>query len=131
MRKWLGVLIVLVPILEFYGFVFVGERIGIGKTIFLTLATSVIGGLMMQFEGRKVIADAKTQMNNGQIPGRLLLDGICIFGGGVLLLIPGFVTDLFGFLLVFPLTRPLFRVPILKWIEKKMKDGSLTYFRRF
>lgn len=130
MRKWMILLIVLVPTVEFWAYVEVAERLGIGKTIFLTLATSVIGGLMMQFEGRKVLVDAKAQMNGGQIPGRTMLDGICVFAGGLLLLLPGFFTDIIGFTMVFPLTRPLYRLPLMKWISKKMKDGSITYFRR-
>lgn len=130
MRKWIVSLTILVPIIEFYGFIYVGEHLGVGKTIFLTLATSVIGGLMMQFEGKKIMADAKAQMQDRQIPGRTMVDGICIFGGGILLIIPGFVTDLIGFIMVFPLTRPLVRILFLKWIGKKMKDGTITYFRR-
>ncbi|AWB44065.1 membrane protein FxsA [Paenibacillus sp. CAA11] len=130
MRKWIVSLTILVPIIEFFGFIYVGEHLGVGKTIFLTLATSVIGGLMMQFEGKKIMADAKAQMQDRQIPGRTMVDGICIFGGGILLLIPGFVTDLIGFIMVFPLTRPLVRILLLKWIGKKMKDGTITYFRR-
>ncbi|WP_138495458.1 FxsA family protein [Paenibacillus pinistramenti] len=130
MRKWLYAVILLVPILEFYGFVYVGNHLGLGKTIFLTLATSIIGGLMMQFEGRKLMADAKMKANDGQVPGRMLLDGICVFGGGILLLIPGFLTDIVGFLMVFPLTRPLLRYPIRKWVEKKLKNGTITFFRR-
>lgn len=130
MRKWIVALIVIVPIIEFWGYIEVAERLGVGKTIFLTLATSIIGGLMMQFEGRKVMIDAKQQMTDGQVPGRMMLDGLCVFGGGILLLMPGFITDLIGFLLVFPLTRPLFRVVLLKWIGKKLKDGSFTIYRR-
>jgi UPF0716 protein FxsA len=130
MRKWIAALIVLIPIVEFWGYMYVGERLGVGKTIFLTLATSVIGGLMMQFEGRKVLADAKAQMSGGQIPGRMVLDGLCVFAGGILLLIPGFITDIIGFTMVFPLTRVLYRIPLMKWVSKKMKDGTITYFRR-
>ncbi len=130
MRKWIAVLIVVVPMVEFWGYVEVGERLGVGKTIFLTLATSVIGALMMQFEGRKVLADAKAQMNGRQIPGKMMIEGMCVFGGGILLLIPGFVTDIIGFTMVFPLTRPLYRLLLTKWIGKKIKDGSITFFRR-
>ncbi|MBP1906719.1 FxsA family protein [Paenibacillus turicensis] len=130
MRKWMIAIVVLLPILEFWGYVEVSERIGIGKTLFLTLATSIIGGVMMQFEGRKVVADAQHQIRDKQIPGRTMLDGLCIFGGGILLLIPGFVTDVIGFTLVFPLTRPIYRFFLLKWLAKKMKDGSITYYRR-
>ncbi|WP_127576304.1 FxsA family protein [Paenibacillus barengoltzii] len=130
MRKWIAALIVLIPIVEFWGYMYVGEKLGVGKTIFLTLATSVIGGLMMQFEGRKVLADARAQMSGGQLPGRMVLDGLCVFAGGILLLIPGFITDIIGFTMVFPLTRILYRSPLMKWVSKKIKDGTITYFRR-
>ncbi|WP_334075880.1 MULTISPECIES: FxsA family protein [Paenibacillus] len=130
MRKWIAVFIVVVPLVEFWGYVWVGERLGVGKTIFLTLATSVIGLLMMQFEGRKLMADAKSQMIGNQIPGKMMIEGLCVFGGGILLLIPGFVTDAIGFTMVFPLTRPLYRLLLMKWIGKKIKDGTITFFRR-
>lgn len=60
-----------------------------------------------------------------------MLDGLCVFLGGSLLIIPGFVTDIIGFTLVFPLTRPIYRLFLLKWIEKKMKDGKITFYKRF
>ncbi|MMZ70914.1 phage T7 F exclusion suppressor FxsA [compost metagenome] len=69
-------------------------------------------------------------MTNGQVPGRMALDGLCVFGGGILLLLPGFVTDIIGFLLVFPLTRPMLRALLMKWIGKKLQDGSIRVFRR-
>ncbi|MCA1291685.1 FxsA family protein [Paenibacillus sp. alder61] len=130
MRKWIAGFVVIVPLVEFWGYVWVGERLGVGKTIFLTLATSVIGLLMMQFEGRKLMADAKSQMIGNQIPGKMMIEGLCVFGGGILLLIPGFVTDAIGFTMVFPLTRPLYRLLLMKWIGKKIKDGTITFFRR-
>lgn len=130
MRKWIAVGIVVITMIELWGYTFVGERLGLFKTLFLTVCTSVIGGLMMQFEGRKIYTDAKAQMNNGQIPGRTMLDGLCVFAGGILLLMPGFFTDIIGFTLVFPLTRPLYRFPLLKWLAKRMKDGKITFYRR-
>ncbi|CAM2969148.1 FxsA family protein [Paenibacillus sediminis] len=130
MLKWLIAAVIVIPLLEFYGFVTVGEHIGAGKTILLTFVTSIIGMAMMKFEGRKVLQDAKLQMNSGQIPGRTLLDGLCIFAGGILLMIPGFFTDIVGFTLIFPLTRPLYRYFLLRWIEKKMKNGSITFYRK-
>lgn len=131
MRKWSSILVILIPVIEFFGFVYVGNYLGFGRTLFLTIATSVIGGAMMQFEGKKIMADAKGQMKDGQVPGKTMVDGICVFIGGLLLLIPGFVTDIIGFTMVFPLTRPLYRIPLTKWTLKKIKDGSITYFRRF
>ncbi|MNI53240.1 phage T7 F exclusion suppressor FxsA [compost metagenome] len=59
-----------------------------------------------------------------------MLDGLCVFFGGLLLIIPGFITDIIGFTLVFPLTRTIYRGLLLKWLEKRMKNGTFTFYRR-
>ncbi|MDR9856439.1 FxsA family protein [Paenibacillus sp. VCA1] len=129
MWKWpLAVLLIVVA--EIYGFDLVASRVGAGNTFLLTVVTSVIGMVMMRFEGRKVLEDSRARMNAGQVPGRSLVDGLCVFIGGVLLVVPGFITDIVGFTMVFPLTRPLYRFLILKWIERKMKDGKIKIYRR-
>ncbi|MFB5267383.1 FxsA family protein [Paenibacillus enshidis] len=130
MRRPYWLLLLLIPALELYGFLWVSQQIGAGKTILLIIMTSIIGFAMLQFEGRKVIADAKLQMNQGQMPGNKMLDGLCVFLGGSMLVIPGFITDIIGFTLIFPLTRPIYRKLLYRWMEKKMKNGSIT-FRRF
>lgn len=129
MWKWpLAVLLIVVA--EIYGFDLVASRVGAGNTFLLTVVTSVIGMVMMRFEGRKVLEDSRARMNAGQVPGRSLVDGLCVFIGGILLVVPGFITDIVGFTMVFPLTRPLYRFLILRWIERKMKDGKITIYRR-
>jgi len=129
MWKWpLAVLIVVAA--EIYGFDLVASRVGVGNTFLLTIVTSVIGMVMMRFEGRKVLEDSRARMNAGQVPGRNLVDGLCVFIGGILLVVPGFLTDIVGFTMVFPLTRPLYRFLILRWLERKMKDGKITIYRR-
>ncbi|BFH64455.1 MULTISPECIES: FxsA family protein [Paenibacillus] len=130
MWKWLIAVMIIVPVVEIYGFNVVASRVGGGNTFLLTIATSAIGMVMMRFEGRKVLEDSRARMNSGQIPGRSLVDGLCIFIGGILLVIPGFVTDIIGFTMVFPLSRPLYRYFILKWLERKMKKGQFTIYRR-
>jgi UPF0716 protein FxsA len=129
-NKWLRAALFAVPAVELFGFIYVSSFLGAPKTLLIMLATSVIGLLMMRFEGKKVLQDSRTHMQEGRVPGRTMLDGLCIFFGGLLLILPGFVTDLIGFTLVFPLTRPLYRVFLLKWIEKKMKNGTFTFYRR-
>jgi UPF0716 protein FxsA len=119
-----------VPAVELFGFIFVSSYIGAPKTLLLLLSTSVIGLLMMRFEGKKVLQDSRQQMQEGRVPGRTMLDGLCIFFGGLLLILPGFITDIIGFTLVFPLIRPIYRGFLLKWIEKKMKNGTFTVYRR-
>ncbi|BFH70023.1 MAG: FxsA family protein [Paenibacillus dendritiformis] len=129
----IGILIVLtlIPALEIYGFLLVSGWIGGWNTFLLILLTSVIGAVIARYEAAQVWGDAQKQLQARQVPGRAVIDGLCILAGGVLLLTPGFFTDIVGFTLVFPLTRPLYRHYLLKWIEKKMKDGSFIYYRRY
>lgn len=129
-NKWMWAALFIIPAVELFGFIFVADQLGVFKTLLLMLSTSVIGLLMMRFEGNKVLHDSKKHMQEGRVPGRTMLDGLCIFFGGLLLILPGFVMDIIGFTLVFPLTRPLYRIFLLKWIEKKMKNGTFTYYRR-
>lgn len=129
-NKWMWAALFIIPAVELFGFIFVADQLGIFKTLLLMLATSVIGLLMMRFEGNKVLQDSKAHMQEGRVPGRTMLDGLCIFFGGLLLILPGFVMDIVGFTLVFPLTRPVYRLFLLKWIEKKMKNGTFTFYRR-
>ncbi|NGP57568.1 FxsA family protein [Paenibacillus thiaminolyticus] len=129
----IGILIVLtlIPALEIYGFLLVSGWIGGWNTFLLILLTSVIGAIIARYEAAQVWGEAQKQLQARQVPGRAVIDGLCILAGGVLLLTPGFFTDIVGFTLVFPLTRPLYRHYLLKWIEKKMKDGSFIYYKRY
>lgn len=129
-NKWLWAAMFIIPAVELFGFIFVAGYLGALKTLLLMMVTSVIGFFMMQFEGKKVLQDSRMQVQEGKVPGRTMLDGLCIFFGGLMLIVPGFITDIIGFSLVFPLTRPLYRVFMLKWIEKKMKNGTFTFYRR-
>lgn len=130
MWKWILAVFIIIPVIEIYGFDLVASKVGGANTLLITVVTSGIGLLMMRFEGRKVIEDSRARMNSGQVPGRSMIDGLCIFIGGLLLVLPGFLTDLIGFTMLFPLTRPLYRLLILKWLEKKMKNGNIKIYRR-
>jgi len=130
MFKWLLAAIIFVPAIEILGFQFVADRIGGMNTFWLTLLTSAVGVAMMRFEGRKAMEDAKRRMNSGMVQGASMADGLCIFLGGIFLILPGFVTDIIGFTLIFPLTRPLYRLLLWKWMKKNMKNGKITIFRR-
>ena len=130
MKKWILGLVVIIAMIEIYVFDFVIGRFGGMNTFLLTLFTSVLGFVMMRFEGRKVLEDARSQMQMRQIPGRTLVDGLSVFIGGLFLVLPGFVTDVVGFTMIFPLTRPFYRLFILRWLQKKMKNGNMTVYKR-
>lgn len=130
MWKWILAAVIFLPAIEIFGFQYVAEQVGGMNTLLLTLLTSAIGVAMMRFEGRKAMEDAKLRMNSGMVPGSSMADGLCIFLGGMMLILPGFVTDIIGFTMVFPLTRPLYKLLLLKWLLKNIKDGKITIFRR-
>jgi len=130
MKKWWLLILVLAPIIELWGILRVSDWVGGWSTFWLLIVMGLAGAFLAQAEGRKVWADVRRQMAAGQPPGRRMLDGLCVIAGGVLLVIPGFFSDIAGILLLFPLTRPFFRELLLRWIEKLMRGGNFM-IRRF
>jgi UPF0716 protein FxsA len=95
------------PFLEIAGFVIVGERIGVLPTLGLVVATGMLGAFLMRLQGFGVMSRIRTEMQDGRDPGRELAHGVMILLAGVLLLIPGFLTDILGILLFLPPLRDL------------------------
>jgi UPF0716 protein FxsA len=107
---WLLVLaLVVVPLLEIYVLIQVGQVIGAWWTILLLVLDSIIGGWLIRREGGRAWRALNAAIGEGKMPARELADGALILIGGTLMLSPGFVTDAFGILLILPVTRPMFR----------------------
>ena len=111
-------LIILVPILEIYLFIKIGAQIGAFSTILLIFITAVIGVYYAKYEGLNTIRSGFMQIVKNQIPAYEIISGAAIAFAAILLILPGFATDLLGFLLVFPLTRKLIFGKFSKKIEK-------------
>lgn len=126
MAKWIIAAIIVIPAIELWGIVQMGHWIGGWNTFSLILLISLVGAYLAQAEGRKVWIKAQQQMQQGQIPGRMLLDGLCVLAGGILLFIPGFFSDIFGITMLIPFTRIFYRQILLNWLEKRMRNGSFT-----
>jgi UPF0716 protein FxsA len=105
----LALVFVVVPIVEIYVIVQVGQAIGMLNTIGLLLLFSILGAYLARHEGFVVIQRVRERLDRGEVPGREMLDGLLVLSGGILLIVPGFVTDAFGLLLLFPPTRTLAR----------------------
>jgi UPF0716 protein FxsA len=105
----LALVFVVVPIVEIYVIVQVGQAIGVFNTIGLLLLFSILGAYLARHEGFVVIARVRERLERGEVPGREMLDGLLVLCGGILLIVPGFVTDAFGLLLLFPPTRGVAR----------------------
>ena len=107
---WLLVLaFVVMPIVEIYVIIQVGQVIGPWWTIALLVADSIFGTWLIRREGGRAWRALRTALDSGRMPAKELADGALILVGGTLMLAPGFVTDAFGILLILPVTRPLFR----------------------
>ena len=102
-------LIICIPIAEIYLIVRIGDLIGVWPTVFLLLASSLAGALLLRHQGRSALNAFRSAVDEGRLPTREVFDGALILIGGALLLTPGFLTDLVGLLLLLPPTRDLFR----------------------
>ncbi len=100
--------IILIPIIEIYLFIKIGSQIGAFNTILLIFVTAIIGVYYAKYEGLNTIRSAFTQIIRNETPAYEIISGAAIAFAAILLILPGFATDLLGFLLIFPLTRKLF-----------------------
>ncbi|MEW9698318.1 FxsA family protein [Paenibacillus sp. SI8] len=130
MYRILLAIFILVPAIEITVLMTLGHFIGGWTTFALIVVSGFLGAYFAKREGRKVWEYARYEWSQGQLPTQSLLDGICIFLGGILLITPGFVTDIFGFLLVFPFARPIFKVMLLALIQKLISRGRTNFFFR-
>lgn len=123
-------LFTLVPIVELYILVKLGTIFGVGLTLLVVIGTGVLGAALSKREGLKVWFRIQGEMQNGRFPGNELLDGFLIFVAGVLLLTPGLLTDILGFLMLIPWTRSIFKKWIKEKVRKMMDSGhtEIIYF---
>ena len=98
-------LIILVPVIEIFLFIKIGSQIGAITTILLIFATAIIGVYYAKYEGLNTIKSGFTQISKNIAPTYEMISGAAIAFGALLLIVPGFATDILGFLVIFPVTR--------------------------
>ena len=111
--------IILVPIVEIYLFIKIGSNIGAFNTISLIFITAIIGVIYARYEGLNTLKSGFTQLVKNEVPAYEIISGAAIAFASFLLILPGFATDLIGFLLIFPLTRKLIFGNLSKKFKKK------------
>src|SRR3954449_5109050 len=118
---WLLVgLFIVVPLVEIYVIIQVGQAIGPWWTILLLIVDSILGSWLIRHEGSRARRALRDALDSGGMPARELADGALILIGGTLMLAPGFVTDAFGILMILPFTRPLFRRLLTTVVAKRL-----------
>ena len=118
--------VILIPIAEIYLFIKIGSQIGAFNTVILIFLTAIIGVYYARYEGINTLRSGMTQIIKNEIPAVELISGAAIAFAAILLIIPGFATDIIGFLLIIPITRKLILGKLNKKFEKKkMKENDL------
>ncbi len=127
-RRWSLVLVLallVVPLLEVVAIIGVGKVIGGWPTFFLLLAESALGAWLVRREGARSWRSLSEALRTGRMPSRELADAALVLVGGVLLLTPGFLTDLVGFAFILPLTRPMARRSLEAVVARRLLGGVL------
>ncbi|MGM0838087.1 MAG: FxsA family protein [Bacillota bacterium] len=130
MFRLLLALIIVVPALEIWLLISIGQYIGPWLTIILIILTGILGAWLAKYQGLEALRNAQQKMSYGQMPGDVIIDGLCILVGGVLLLTPGFISDSIGFFLLIPATRNIVKPFIIRGIRNRMDKGQFTIINR-
>ena len=125
----LFILFIVVPLVEIYVIIQVGQAIGPWWTILLLVLDSILGSWLIRLEGGRAWLALRDSLDSGRMPAKELGDGALILIGGTLMLAPGFVTDAFGILMILPFTRPFFRRALTRVVTSRLvvlgPDGPL------
>ena len=116
--------IILVPIVEIYLFIKIGSNIGAFNTISLIFITAIIGVIYARYEGLNTLKSGFTQLVKNEVPAYEIISGAAIAFAAFLLIIPGFATDIIGFLLIFPFTRKLILNNLTIKFKRKAKKND-------
>ena len=116
--------IILIPVIEIYLFIKIGSQIGAFNTIFLIFTTAVIGVYYAKYEGLNTLKSGFIQISKNETPAYEVLSGAAIAFAAILLIIPGFLTDIFGFLLILPLSRKFIFSNLKRKFETQKKQKN-------
>lgn len=127
--KYLLLIFIIVPALEIGILLFSGKTIGIMPTILLILATGFLGAYFTKKQGTYAVTKLREDIHNGRFIGDAVVDGVCILTGGLLLLTPGFITDISGFLLLLPYTRKWLKPLLLHLFRRSFQDRNIIIMK--
>jgi len=123
----LALLFVLVPLVELFILVQIGEVVGLLPTLALVLLTGVAGAALARREGLRVLWSFQSELAQGRLPQQQLLDGLSVLVGGAFLVTPGLLTDLAGLALLFPPTRRVVERRVRRALERRIREGSVNF----
>ena len=107
-----------VPFIEIYLLIKIGARVGAFNTLLIVIVTGLLGASLARLEGMKTMTRVRESLNRGELPAEEMLDAMLIFAAGIVLLTPGFITDLAGLTLLVPQARFWFK----RWLRRKFDE---------
>jgi len=120
-------LFIIIPVIELYILIEIGEKIGVWLTIGVIVLTGALGAYLVKSQGFYILKKIQIDLKEGILPGDSLVQALIILVGGVLLITPGFFTDIIGFICLIPVGRLVIKNYLLKWLKNKIKEGSFYY----
>jgi UPF0716 protein FxsA len=125
----LVLLFTVLPLVELYLLIQVGQVVGGLNTIALVLFTGMLGAYLARLEGLRTMIRAQENLRAGVVPAEELVDGVLIFMAGAMLITPGILTDGMGFLILFPPTRRYFKILLRRWFDRAVAQGGIRIYR--
>ena len=119
----------LIPVLEIYLLIKIGGQLGALNTVALVIITGFAGAYLARLQGMHTMLRVRTSLQQGVMPAEEMLDAMLIFAAGLVLLTPGFITDVFGLLLLIPDTRLLFKRYLRKKLDAWMQEQDVRIDR--
>jgi len=118
------ILFTVVPVVEIFLLVQAGQTIGTLYTIGIVIITGIAGAAFAKSQGARIFHEIKEAAAQGEIPGNELVQGGLVLAGGIMLLTPGFLTDITGFSLLIPLTRKLYTKLVIAYFKKRIQKSQ-------
>lgn len=124
----LFLLFTLLPALELYLLFKIGAQIGGLNTILIIILTGALGAILAKSQGLQILYNIQKKADQGELPGDQIIQGFMVLAGGLLLLTPGFLTDIFGFSLVLPGSRHILLMFVRKLIYRSIRSGNVKFY---
>ncbi len=115
----------IVPAIELALLVYAGSKIGVPETLSIVIATAIAGAFLVRREGLGVVIRIQEDLAHGAFPAESLLDGAMVLVSGALMVTPGFITDLIGFLLVIPAPRAVIKKILIRLLRRHLENISI------
>lgn len=122
-------LFVLLPAADLALLLYLGTRIGLYSTLLIIVVTGFAGAILYRTQSWYTVRRTQQALQAGRVPDNEIIDGIFILAGAALLVTPGLITDLLGFMALLPITRRFLKGMAKRWLKKQMDNGTITVQR--